>query len=737
MALKLALTPAGRAALRNAIGDGTNAIRIASAGVTATAFAPGQPLPAEIKRLTSIAGGATAADTLHVTIRDEGGDVYSVRGFGFYLEDGTLLGSYGQAEVIVEKSAQAMLQLALDVQFAEVAASALTFGDTNFSNPAATTERLGVVELATDEEAGSGRDTQRAITPHGLKSTLDTRLGANAPTDFSKTLLALATAVAFRTALALKGAALKDEGAGNGLDADLLDGQHGAWYRSWQNLIDVPATFPASPHRTDWTTLDNIPVPATRWPAWTEVSGKPATFVPSAHSHAIGDVNNLQATLDGKATPAQINAAFDAAIKLATGNSTARTIFQSGAPPDIAHIDSTGNSRNVALQISNASNNGASAVMAFIREGQFGAHFGLDTDNALKFGGWSFGASAWRVVHEGLAEVTLAGPLSVNGDPNFGLSKDAAGNSLTLRAWTDIRFQRRSDSATFSIWHGGNFSPASKQDALGYVPVQQGGGFGQGTNKLFLGWGGNKVRATVDATDLGALALESWSNDTFLPRAGGGMNGEIGSPVIADNATIATYTRGTYRAQSSASTAAAISFVRQNAYGVYFGLDTDNRLKVGGWSMGNVAYALFHEGNFNPASKADSGHRHNFDTINSLMEWLSDRPTRAEFPSSAGENGWQKFPSGLILQWGTYRPSGPWSEGTGPTLGFPMAFPNACQHVQVTDFNNNVGGRGWNRYDISAQVTGWGTTQFTTFLQWPGSQDANNWAGLTYFAVGY
>jgi len=737
MALRLVLTPAGRAALRNSAGDGTNAVRIASAGVTATAFAPGQPLPAEIKRLASIAGGATAADTLHVTIRDDGSDVYSVRGFGFYLGDGTLLASYGQADVIVEKSAQAMLQLALDVQFADVAASALTFGDTSFSNPAATTERLGVVELATDEEAGAGRDTQRAITPRNLKSTLDTRLGASAPTDFGKTLLALATAAAFRTALALKGAALKDDGAGNGLDADLLDGQHGAYYRSWQNLTDVPATFPASPHRTDWTTLDNIPEPATRWPAWAEVSGKPVTFAPAAHSHAISDVNNLQTTLDGKATPAQINTAFDAAIKLGVTNSTAHTIFQSGAPPDIAHIESTGNSRNVALQISNASNKGASAVLSFIREGQFGAHFGLDTDNVLKFGGWSFGASAWRVVHEGLAQVTLAGPLSVNADPNFGLGKDTTGNNLTLRAWTDLRFQRRSDSATFTIWHSGNFVLASKQDALGYVPVQQGGGVGQGTNKLYLGWNGNKIRLTVDSTDLGALALESWSNDTFLPRAGGLMSGGIDSPIIADNTGIATYARSTFRAQSNASTAAAISFVRAGAFGVYFGLDTDNRLKVGGWSMGNVAYALFHEGNFNPASKADSGHRHNFDTINSLQEWLSDRPTRNEFACSAGENGWQKLPSGMILQWGTYRPSGPWSEGTGPTLGFPMAFPNACQHVQVTDFNNNVGGRGWNHYDVAAQVTGWSAAQFTTFLQWPGSQDANYWCGLTYFAVGY
>src|SRR3546814_19243873 len=52
----------------------------------------------------------------------------------------------------------------------------------------------------------------------------------DAPSGFVKSLLSAASAVAFRTALAIKSAALKDEGAGNCLDADLLDGQHGSYY---------------------------------------------------------------------------------------------------------------------------------------------------------------------------------------------------------------------------------------------------------------------------------------------------------------------------------------------------------------------------------------------------------------------------------------------------------------------------------------------------------------------------
>jgi len=202
MALGFTLTPEGIAALRNPDGDGTRAVRVASVGLTATPFVPGQPVPSEIKRVSTLAGGATASDTIHVTVTDATpGAVYSVRGYGFYLDDGTLLGSYGQADVIVEKSAASTMQLAVDIQFKALDATQITFGDTTFHNPAATTDLLGVVELATSAEAKDGRDMQRAVTARGLRDTLDDRLGASAPTTFVKPLLALANAVQFREAI--------------------------------------------------------------------------------------------------------------------------------------------------------------------------------------------------------------------------------------------------------------------------------------------------------------------------------------------------------------------------------------------------------------------------------------------------------------------------------------------------------------------------------------------------------
>jgi hypothetical protein len=207
MAIQIIITDAGRAALVAAQHNGTNAVTIAQVGVSGTpivATSATAALPGEVKRLATISGGAVAADTMHVVIRDESGDVYSTRSFALYLADGTLFASYGQAGVIVEKSAQALMLLAVDVQFIDVAAAMITFGDANFLNPPATTDTAGVVKLASDAEAIAMTNALKALTPRGM-------------------------ALAF-TAANVLARLLTVDGAGSGLDADLLDGQDGSYY---------------------------------------------------------------------------------------------------------------------------------------------------------------------------------------------------------------------------------------------------------------------------------------------------------------------------------------------------------------------------------------------------------------------------------------------------------------------------------------------------------------------------
>ncbi|MEG4081784.1 tail fiber domain-containing protein [Microcoleus sp. Pol8_D6] len=47
---------------------------------------------------------------------------------------------------------------------------------------------------------------------------------------------------------------------------------------------------------------------------------------------------------------------------------------------------------------------------------------------------------------------------------------------------------------------------------------------------------------------------------------------------------------------ANTSSAAFISFHRPGIYGVHFGIDTNNELRIGGWSMAGASYRIFHEG---------------------------------------------------------------------------------------------------------------------------------------------
>lgn len=175
--LPITITDAGRAALVNAQNTGTVNLTISQVGVsavhTAGPLAGLTVLPNELKRLNTFGGDVVAEDTLHLTIRDQSADTYSLLKFGLYLSNGVLFAVYSQAVPILEKSSAAMVLLATDIILTALTTANIEFGDTDFINPPATIETAGVVELATKEETEAGADTLRAVTPFGLKWVLD------------------------------------------------------------------------------------------------------------------------------------------------------------------------------------------------------------------------------------------------------------------------------------------------------------------------------------------------------------------------------------------------------------------------------------------------------------------------------------------------------------------------------------------------------------------------------------
>ncbi|RQR25578.1 phage tail protein [Burkholderia sp. Bp9142] len=162
------ITDAGRAALVAPGNTGTTAHQVTQIGLATAAFAfkPDMTaLPSELKRITTFGGDTVAQDTIHIVIQDDSADQYKLYGFGLYLDNGVLFSVYVQDDPILEKAPASMLLLAADTVFASIDVTKLVFGPTSFLNPPATTERKGVVELATQAEVDDGADDTRAVTP--------------------------------------------------------------------------------------------------------------------------------------------------------------------------------------------------------------------------------------------------------------------------------------------------------------------------------------------------------------------------------------------------------------------------------------------------------------------------------------------------------------------------------------------------------------------------------------------
>jgi hypothetical protein len=77
-----------------------------------------------------------------------------------------------------------------------------------------------------------------------------------------------------------------------------------------------------------------------------------------------------------------------------------------------------------------------------------------------------------------------------------------------------------------------------KQDALGFTPIQQGGGTDQTTSKLYIGWSGLALKCQVAGLDLGAIPSTNFPSgfaksadvlSTYMPRSGGNFSGPIGA----------------------------------------------------------------------------------------------------------------------------------------------------------------------------------------------------------------
>ena len=666
MAFTLTITAAGRAALVNAAHDGTAPVRIASVGVSPQAFTATPAtaaLPGEVKRIATLSGDVVAADTIHLIVRDETDASYTVRSLALYLADGTLFGAYGQATVIVEKSAQALLLLAIDVRFADIAASQISFGDANFLNPPATTDRVGVVELATLDEARAGNDAIRAVTPATAKAavrdwigyrpadaagqTFTGTLGRDAgfyldlgngnPVlsfdtsdyfyfDRALNLLSLVIGNVVRFGVSASGATVNgnvvwhtaNDGAGSGLDSDLLDGQQGSWY------ADIPAR------------LGFVPANAAGQ-IFTGTLGRDARFYLD-----LGNGNPV-VSFD-TADYLYFDRAADT-LSLFIGNLARFVISASGATINGNLVWHSGN------------DGAGSGLDSDLLDGQQGSWY-ADVPARLGFrpanaAGQTFTGTIGRDASFYL-DLGNGNPV-LSFDTSDYLYFDRAADTLSLVIGNLVRFVVGTSGATINgnvVWHSANDGAGSGLDSdlldgqqgswyadvparLGFVPANAAGQTFTG-NVSVARSGNAQIEVNSNGAVIGRLAAQPDGN-VVLYRNGGG--GDV--PIFSV-------------ASQSGPFAVQMPITRSgNAV----------------WDAGNDG-----AGSGLDADLLDGRHAAEFAL---LTGWQSQN----------GETGWRIEPDGRIMQWGRAIVA----DASGITdVVFPRAFPNACETASANNISGEI-----------------------------------------------
>ena len=124
----------------------------------------------------------------------------------------------------------------------------------------------------------------------------------------------------------------------------------------------------------------------------------------------------------------------------------------------------------------------------------------------------------------------------IGGYPKYAIVVDAAG--VLWRSSADANMTvPGADGATWGSLFDGLATQAWADDryqkSLGFTPVQQGGGAGQGTNKVALGWAkdGSGLKCQIDATDEGYISFRG--DQYFVPFSGSTSNSSSAAASIS------------------------------------------------------------------------------------------------------------------------------------------------------------------------------------------------------------
>lgn len=155
----------------------------------------------------------------------------------------------------------------------------------------------------------------------------------------------------------------------------------------------------------------------------------------------------------------------------------------------------------------------------------------------------------------------------------------------------DDIFMRKVTNNSYGSWvtliHSGNIASQS---------VNYASSAGSASASDVYAWAKAATKPSYTYSEVGAAA--SSHSHSYLPLSGGTLSGLLVGQTSTGAMAVSTQGTPSFEVYTSGANAAYMTFHRAGSYAVRFGLDTDNVLKVGGWSIGAAAYPILHTGNY-------------------------------------------------------------------------------------------------------------------------------------------
>lgn len=207
------------------------------------------------------------------------------------------------------------------------------------------------------------------------------------------------------------------------------------------------------------------------------------------------------------------------------------------------------------------------------------------------------------------AGTTAGHSVMLGSDGNIEIQRNGGSSYIDFKSTTGQDYEARLQAVGTSLnLIGGNLTVnGNAVYHVGNKPTKGDVGLGSVDNTSDV----NKPVSTATQNALNLKANLSGGNSFYNKQfilAGTGT-GNSGMATSASNL-------GELEIQGNGTGAAMLTFHRPGSFAAYFGLDTNNKWKVGGWSMGAAAYELFHEGHAPTKAEVGLGNVDNTSDVN-------------------------------------------------------------------------------------------------------------------------